>query len=47
MYRVVFVYAPYPAEEFKTIEEAKKYMLEKAAKAYIEKKTFFGWKKLE
>jgi hypothetical protein len=46
MYRVVFVYAPYPTKEFKNIEDAKKYRLEKVAESYIEKKTLFGWKKI-
>ena len=46
MYRVVFVYAPYPAKEFKHIEDAKKYRLEKVAESYIVKKTLFGWKKI-
>lgn len=46
MYRVVFVYAPYPTKVFKNIEDAKKYKLEKIVESYIEKKTLFGWKKI-
>ena len=48
MYRVVFVYAPYPAKEFKNLHEAIDYQTKMVAQSYIEEKKYFfsKWTKI-
>ena len=45
MYRVVFIYAPYPTRTFKKMEDAVAFKESHVAASKIEKRTFFGkWK---
>ena len=48
MYRVVFVYAPYPTKIFKNLHEAIDYQTKMVAQSYIEEKKYFfsKWKKI-
>ena len=46
-YRVVFIYAPYPDQEFATLEQAKKFADSQVAMTEIQSKTLFSkWKKI-
>jgi hypothetical protein len=46
-YRVVFIYAPYPDQEFTTLEQAKEFADSQVAMTEIQSKTLFGkWKKI-
>lgn len=45
MYRVSFIYAPYPSKIFRNKEEAIKFQQSKVSASKLEKRTFFGkWK---
>ena len=45
MYRVVFIYAPYPTRTFKIMKEAVAYKESHVAASKIEKRTFLSkWK---
>ena len=47
-YKVVFIYAPYPDKEFKTLEQAREFSASQVAATEIQRKTLFGkWKKIE
>ena len=45
MYRVKFIYAPYPTQYFKSEAKAKEFQSKHCASSLLEKRTFFGnWK---
>ncbi len=47
-YRVVFIYAPYPNQEFNTLEQAREFADSQVARTEIQSKTLLGkWKKIE
>ena len=47
-YKVVFIYAPYPDKEFKTLEQAREFSASQVAATEIQRKTLFGkWKEIE
>jgi hypothetical protein len=47
-YKVVFIYAPYPNKEFKTLGQAREFSNSQVAMTEIQRKTLFGkWKKVE